>query len=119
MWVSRGGLPIGLTIGGYHHGTTEKAGIVIGLDVGKASHWACVATRDGEVLASKPVANMHLAPAPQSVTQPHAARVTQPSPKSASRSNQKKGVYRRQPTELRPITAVNPYSWTDNVLHLL
>lgn len=30
---------------------------VIGLDVGKSSHWACVATRDGEVLASKPVAN--------------------------------------------------------------
>ena len=26
MWVSQGGLPIGLTIGGYHHGTTEKAG---------------------------------------------------------------------------------------------
>ena len=31
--------------------------IVIGLDVGKSSHWACVATRGGEVLASKPVAN--------------------------------------------------------------
>ena len=31
--------------------------IVIGLDVGKSSHWACVATRDGEVLASKPVAS--------------------------------------------------------------
>ena len=31
--------------------------IVIGLDVGKPSHWACVATRDGEVLASKPIAN--------------------------------------------------------------
>ena len=31
--------------------------IVIGLDVGKSSHWACVATRDDEVLASKPVAN--------------------------------------------------------------
>ena len=26
MWVSQGGLPIGLPIGGYHHGTTEKAG---------------------------------------------------------------------------------------------
>lgn len=26
MWVSQGRLPIGLTIGGYHHGTTEKAG---------------------------------------------------------------------------------------------
>lgn len=31
--------------------------IVIGLDVGKSSHWACAATRDGEVLASKPIAN--------------------------------------------------------------
>ncbi len=31
--------------------------IVIGLDVGKSSHWACVATRDGEILASNPVAN--------------------------------------------------------------
>lgn len=31
--------------------------IVIGPDVGKSSHWACVATRDGEVLASKPAAN--------------------------------------------------------------
>lgn len=30
---------------------------VIGLDVGKSSHWACVATRDGEVLFSAPVAN--------------------------------------------------------------
>ncbi len=27
---------------------------VIGLDVGKSSHWACVATRDGEVLLSTP-----------------------------------------------------------------
>ena len=31
--------------------------IVIGLDVGESSHRACAATRDGEVLASKPVAN--------------------------------------------------------------
>ena len=30
---------------------------VIGLDVGKLSHWACVATRDGEILLSAPVAN--------------------------------------------------------------
>ncbi|WP_417300041.1 hypothetical protein [Ellagibacter isourolithinifaciens] len=29
--------------------------IVIGLDAGKSSHWACVATRDAEVLASKSV----------------------------------------------------------------
>ena len=35
----------------------RRPGTVIGLDVGKSSHWACVATRDGEVLASKPVAN--------------------------------------------------------------
>ena len=31
--------------------------IVIGLDVGKSSHWACVVTREGELLASKPVLN--------------------------------------------------------------
>lgn len=31
--------------------------IAIGLDVGKSSHWACVATRNGEVLASKPISN--------------------------------------------------------------
>ena len=31
--------------------------IVIGLDVGKSSHWACAASRDGEVLLSAPVAN--------------------------------------------------------------
>lgn len=35
----------------------RRPGTVIGLDVGKSSHWACVATHDGEVLASKPVAN--------------------------------------------------------------
>lgn len=35
----------------------SRPGIVIGLDVGKSSHWACVVTRDGEILASKPVAN--------------------------------------------------------------
>lgn len=35
----------------------RRPGSVIGLDVGRSSHWACVATRDGEVLASKPVAN--------------------------------------------------------------
>lgn len=34
-----------------------KPETVIGLDVGKASHWACVATRDGAVLLSEPVAN--------------------------------------------------------------
>ena len=31
--------------------------IVIGLDVGKSSHWACVATREGELLASGPIPN--------------------------------------------------------------
>lgn len=30
---------------------------VIGLDVGKSSRWACVTTRDGEVLPSAPIAN--------------------------------------------------------------
>ena len=34
-----------------------RPGIVIGLDVGKASHWACVVACDGEILASRPVAN--------------------------------------------------------------
>lgn len=35
----------------------RRSETVIGLDVGKSSHWARVAARDGEVLASKPVAN--------------------------------------------------------------
>ena len=30
---------------------------VLGLDVGKASHWACMLTRDGEVAVNRPVAN--------------------------------------------------------------
>lgn len=30
---------------------------VLGLDVGKSSHWACLVTRPGEVLANGPVAN--------------------------------------------------------------
>lgn len=34
-----------------------RPGIVIGLDVGKSSHWACVVTRGGELLASEPVLN--------------------------------------------------------------
>ena len=38
MWVSQGGLPIGLTIGGYHHGTTEKAG-----NPHRARRWEIVA----------------------------------------------------------------------------
>lgn len=57
MQVPQEGPPIDPPIGGYHHGTTEKARIVIGLDVGKSSHWTCVVTRDSEVLASKSVAN--------------------------------------------------------------
>lgn len=36
---------------------TRMPEAVIGLDAGKSSHWACVATRDGEVLPSAPVAN--------------------------------------------------------------
>ena len=31
--------------------------IVIGLDVGKSAHWACVVTREGELLASGPIPN--------------------------------------------------------------
>lgn len=30
---------------------------VLGLDVGKSSHWACPVTRPGEVLANGPAAN--------------------------------------------------------------
>lgn len=30
---------------------------VIGLDVGKSTHWACVVTQEGELLASGPVPN--------------------------------------------------------------
>ena len=40
----------------------RRPGTVIGLDVGKSSHWACVATRDGEVLLSAPVANRECEP---------------------------------------------------------
>lgn len=31
--------------------------VVIGLDVGKSTHWACVVTREGELLASRPIPN--------------------------------------------------------------
>lgn len=46
----------------YRKDTTVKApstrpGAVLGLDVGKSSHWACLVDRDGEVLASAPVRN--------------------------------------------------------------
>lgn len=35
----------------------RRSETVIGLDVGKSSHWACIAMPDGGVLASKPIAN--------------------------------------------------------------
>ena len=46
----------------YRKDTTVKAPstrpvAVLGLDVGKSSHWACLIDRDGEVLASAPVRN--------------------------------------------------------------
>ena len=46
----------------YRKDTTVKApstrpATVLGLDVGKSSHWACLIDRDGEVLASAPVRN--------------------------------------------------------------
>ena len=47
----------------YRKDTTVKApstrpAAVLGLDVGKSSHWACLIDRDGEVLASAPVRNI-------------------------------------------------------------
>ena len=47
----------------YRKDTTVKApstrpAAVLGLDVGKSSHWACLIDRDGEVLASAPVRNV-------------------------------------------------------------
>lgn len=46
----------------YRKDTTVKApstrpAAVLGLDVGKSSHWACLVDRNGEVLASAPVRN--------------------------------------------------------------
>ena len=46
----------------YRKDTTVKApstrpAAVLGLDVGKSSHWACLIDRDGELLASAPVRN--------------------------------------------------------------
>ena len=60
--------------------------IVIGLDVGKSSHWARVATRDGEALASNPIANTRLAPRFSASPSP-AQHAAQAKPKIASRSN--------------------------------
>lgn len=37
--------------------TSTRPAAVLGLDVGKSSHWACLVDRDGEVLASAPVRN--------------------------------------------------------------
>ncbi len=36
---------------------STRPGVVIGLDVGKSSHWACVLTREGEILESAAVPN--------------------------------------------------------------
>ncbi len=38
-----------------------KPTAVLGLDVGKQSHWACLLTREGEVIANHPVANRETA----------------------------------------------------------
>lgn len=37
--------------------TSTRPAAVLGLDVGKSSHWACLVDRGGEVLASAPVRN--------------------------------------------------------------
>jgi len=52
----------GIRSNDYRKDTTVKApstrpAAVLGLDVGKSSHWACLVDRDGEVLASAPVRN--------------------------------------------------------------
>ena len=36
---------------------STRPAAVLGLDVGKSSHWACLIDRDGDVLASAPVRN--------------------------------------------------------------
>lgn len=36
---------------------STRPAAVLGLDVGKSSHWACLIDRDGEVLSSAPVRN--------------------------------------------------------------
>ena len=38
-------------------GTATAREAVLGLDVGKSSHWACLVTRDGEIRANHPVGN--------------------------------------------------------------
>lgn len=58
MWVSRDTASDRPTIGGYHgQQRNAREGAVLGLDVGKASHWACMLTRDGEAAVNRPVAN--------------------------------------------------------------
>ena len=42
--------------------TSTRPAAVLGLDVGKSSHWACLVDRDGEVLASAPVRNREAEP---------------------------------------------------------
>lgn len=76
--------------------------IVMGLDVGKSSHWARVATHDGEVLASKPVASTRLAPRFSASPSP-AQRGAQAKPKIASRPNQKRGASAQADTPLDSI----------------
>lgn len=41
--------------------TSTRPAAVLGLDVGKSSHWACLIDRGGEVLASAPVRNREAA----------------------------------------------------------
>lgn len=60
--------------------------IGIGLDVGKSSHWACVATHDSEVLASKSVANTR-----RSKALPRLSASPSPNPKSALSPKPKEG----------------------------
>ena len=86
MQVPQEGPPIDPPIGFNDPATTEKARIVIGLDVGKSSHWTCVVTRDSEVLASKPVANTR-----RSKALPRLSASPSPNPKSALSPKPKEG----------------------------
>ena len=59
MWVSIKAIPAGDAGKGYHTMIEEAKGMsaALGIDVGKSAHWACCATRAGEVVLSRPVAN--------------------------------------------------------------
>ena len=70
--------------------------IVIGLDVGKSSHWACIAARNDEVLASKSVANTRHAPHPSASPDP--AQHTAQAKLKSTPAQTKRGAHRRQPT---------------------